>query len=260
MANLYDTLGVAKSASADEIKKAYRKLAREHHPDAGRRRGALQGDPGRLRRALRSGEAEGVRHLGLDERPRRAGGLRGSRSSRTSTSATSSAGSSAAARSRWRGEARPAARARRRPPDRRSRSPSRTRWRARRCACRSNVETACHTCAGSGAEPGTAPTVCPQCNGRGSRPTRTGSSRSRSRARAAAATARSSSSRARRAAARAASGREALHVKIPAGAKNGTRIRLKGRGEAGRSGGPAGDLWVVARVAPSTSTSAAAPI
>ncbi len=52
----YKSLGVPKDATAAEIKKAYRKLARVHHPDAntgsGEVRGEVQGDLRGVRRAV----------------------------------------------------------------------------------------------------------------------------------------------------------------------------------------------------------------
>lgn len=43
---------------------------------------------------------------------------------------------------------------------------------------------------------------------------------------------------------------KSLEVKIPAGVRDGQRIRLAGQGEPGAGGGPAGDLYLVVRIAP----------
>ncbi len=110
----------------------------------------------------------------------------------------------------------------------------------------------CPTCHGTGAKPGTHPTVCTRCHGRGVEaesqglfsisqpcrqcggtgteikdpcPTCQGSGQTRQVKKYA--------------------------VNIPAGVKDGSRVRLKGKGEAGPRGGPPGDIYVVTRVAES---------
>ncbi len=116
-----------------------------------------------------------------------------------------------------------------------------------------DVETACRDCGGSGAKPGTSPKVCPECRGRGVTSESQGLfalSQPCARCRGNGTVIEDPCPRCR------GTGRERrtrrYSVKIPAGVKDGTRIRLKGKGEAGSRGGPAGDLFVVSRVADST--------
>ena len=115
----------------------------------------------------------------------------------------------------------------------------------------------CPTCHGTGAKPGTTPKVCSRCQGRGVEaesqglfsisqpcrkcggtgteitdpcPTCHGAGYTRQVKR--------------------------YKVNIPAGVREGSRVRLAGKGEAGRRGGPQGDLYVVTRVADSDAVQA----
>jgi molecular chaperone DnaJ len=111
-------------------------------------------------------------------------------------------------------------------------------------------EATCHTCHGSGAAPGTTPTTCPDCGGRGVLDDNQGFfSFSRACPRCAGrgvivetpcpmCKGRGLEVRPRQ-----------IKVRVPAGVEDGQRIRRKGGGGAGRNGGPSGDLFVNVKVA-----------
>ncbi|MDQ6909999.1 MAG: molecular chaperone DnaJ [Actinomycetota bacterium] len=111
-------------------------------------------------------------------------------------------------------------------------------------------EATCHTCHGSGAAPGTSPIVCPQCAGRGVLDENQGFfSFSRACPRCGGRGMVVESPCPTCAGAGVELRPRQVKVRIPAGVANDQRIRLKGRGSAGRNGGPAGDLYVKVRVA-----------
>ncbi|GFP41541.1 molecular chaperone DnaJ [Candidatus Hakubella thermalkaliphila] len=114
-----------------------------------------------------------------------------------------------------------------------------------------NREEICRTCTGSGAQPGTHPITCPSCGGRGISAINQGFfalSQVCGRCRGQGVIVEKPCPSCR------GTGRvtelKKLTVKIPPGVKDGTKIRLKGRGGAGTRGGPAGDLYLITRVAP----------
>lgn len=110
-------------------------------------------------------------------------------------------------------------------------------------------DAVCSACHGSGSAPGTSPVICPRCGGRGvldedqglfsfSQPCRDCSGSGMKIEDPCPRCSGSGIERRPR----------QVKVRIPAGVDDAQRIRVKGRGAAGRNGGPAGDLYVVVHV------------
>ena len=255
MTSLYDTLGVSKQASQDEIKKAYRKLAREHHPDRNPGDAAAEekfkevqhaydvlGDDEKRKQYDRFGSQNGRPGAGpggpqnvnfdfdIGDLGDLFGGLFGGRQQQQRAQ-------------------------QRRQPVRGADVEAQVRLSFEDSLRGSEVKVpveltvACHECGGTGAEPGTSPVICPECNGRGVKAESQGLfalSQPCPRCRGNGTVIEQPCRHCK------GSGRErrikTYTVKIKPGVKDGTRIRLKGKGEAGQNGGPAGDLVVLAHV------------
>lgn len=113
-------------------------------------------------------------------------------------------------------------------------------------------DAACTACSGTGARAGTTPKVCPTCSGSGSRPATAGGvfqitepcpdCRGRGMIVEEPCPVCQGSGRAK--------STRTMQVRIPAGVEDGQRIRLKGKGAQGENGGVAGDLYVDVHVTP----------
>jgi molecular chaperone DnaJ len=256
MADPYTTLGVPRTASEAEIKKAYRKLARELHPDR---------NPGDAAAEERFKDIQTAYDLLSDTEKRKQydtfgqsganpyGGFQNVRVENVDLGDLSDlfGGIGGLFGRGRRGGERPR-------PQRGVDLESRVRisfedaLKGATVRVPVEVETACHVCGGTGADPGTTPKTCPQCQGSGVVSDSHGLfalSQPCPRCRGNGVIIEKFCKSCR------GTGRERVtkryQVKVPAGAKDGTRIRLRGKGEPGRYGGPAGDLFVVVQVDPS---------
>jgi molecular chaperone DnaJ len=252
--DLYKVLGVGKNASSEEIKKAHRKLVRQYHPDR---------NPGDEQAEQRFKEVQAAYDVLHDPEKRKqydrgTGPFSGQGNFNPAdfgsvSDILSNLFGNAAGGVRGRGgrTARPQSR------------PGRDLETEINLSFQQAVDgdqvtltvptsSPCTTCAGTGARPGTSPRVCPQCQGRGVEAEGQGLfsiSQPCSRCGGSGAVIDDpcptcSGSGAVRATKR-------YRVRIPAGVREGSRIRLPGKGEPGLRGGEAGDLYVVTHVADS---------
>lgn len=116
-------------------------------------------------------------------------------------------------------------------------------------ALRLTSPSRCATCAGTGSKPGTTPRTCPKCDGHGLVTNNQGHFGFSEPCRDCRGTGRLIDDPCPECGGDGVSPRtRTLNVRIPAGVTDGQKIRLKGQGEPGRGGAPAGDLYVLVHV------------
>ena len=266
----YKVLGVTKTATQDEIKKSYRKLARQYHPDANR------GDAESEEKFKGISEAYDVlsdeksrkeydeaRSLFGGARPR--GGGQGGfgfdlgdlfgNPGQTGTGGTPPGGTGERIGDLFGGlfGRRQTTQRPRRGTDVESEITLSfgEALDGRTVPLRLTSEAACPTCRGTGAKTGTVPRVCPRCEGTGQESRNAGGFAFSEPCRechgrglivddpcgTCYGSGRAQSTR-------------TIQARIPAGVRDQQRIRLKGKGAPGENGGPNGDLYVLVHVTP----------
>ncbi len=281
--DFYRELGVASGASADDIKKAYRKLARTLHPDAN------PGDAGAEARFKSVSEAYGVLS---DEKKRReydetralfAGGFPGgygaggaypggfgtgaggpnvdlgdlfTRSGAGGPGAPGAGGLGDLFGGLFGNRAGGRAGAGNRP-QRGADVESELRIsfddavRGAEVAIRLTSPGRCERCGGTGTRPGSTPRMCPTCNGVGLVTRNQGAFAFSEPCQDCRGTGRIIDDPCPECGGNGVASRtRTLTVRVPAGVDDGQRIRLAGQGEPGRGGAPAGDLYVKVHVTP----------
>ena len=250
--DFYEVLGVSKSASGDELKRAYRKLAMKHHPDRN------PGDKSAEQRFKEINEAYDI----LKDDQRRAaydrfghaafeqGGGRGPGDFGFS-------GGFADIFDEMFGEFMGAGRRGQGGPSRGSdlrynlEISLEESFRGKQTTVRVQTLVACDQCKGTGAEAGSRPVTCPTCHGRGRVRAQQGFFTIERPCATCQGAGRIIDNPCKACAGQGRTRREkTLSVNIPPGVEDGTRIRLAGEGEAGVRGAPTGDLYIFITITP----------